>query len=119
MGLCTQLTSSEASPANSTSLLQYSLAATPLVTSVTPAFGSSLGGTVVTITGSGFAVAGTDPVVVINSVPCAVTSASATSVTCVTGVRPAPPNVPPMGFKVTVGSVGDAITAKDETVLFR
>lgn len=114
-----QITSFVVDPVNSTALLQYALAPTPLVTSVTPTFGSSLGGTTLTIAGSGLSSPTGPTTVVVNGIPCTVTAADATRVTCVTGPRPPPPDIPATGFVVTVGSVGNAVTAKDGSVMYR
>lgn len=66
----------------------YDLDATPTVTSITPNNGTALGGTTLTIRGTGFdGVAAADVSVVLNGVPCAVTTVAATAVTCVTGAR--------------------------------
>lgn len=58
---------------------------TPTVTGITPVQGSSLGGTVITITGTNFV----RPVVNIGSVPCDITASSSTSITCTTTARAA------------------------------
>jgi hypothetical protein len=90
-----------------------------MVTNVSPSFGSSLGGTTVTITGTGLTAVDHTTSVVINGVPCAVATVSATVVTCVTGVRPPPPDVPAPGFQVTVGTIGNAVLYKDPAAIFR
>lgn len=62
-------------------------AATPVFTSITPATGTTLGGTSVTLTGTGFSV----PTVTIGGVPCAVTSngTSVNTIVCTTGAHAA------------------------------
>ncbi|MDQ1306608.1 MAG: large repetitive protein, partial [Actinomycetota bacterium] len=66
------------------------LSAPPQVTTVSPVGGSTLGGTLVTISGTGFQQ--TTDTVTIGGVPCAnVTASSPTSLTCTTGVHTAGP----------------------------
>ena len=87
--------------------LAYDLAATAVITSVSPEFGSALGGETVTLHGSGFPAEAGDVSVVLNGVPCAVTSVSAAAVTCVTGARTA---IEPLSINVTV--LGDSSTGR-------
>ncbi len=103
--------STAVTPAVSPSAFQYGMTATPVITSVSPKFGSSLGGTTVTITGTGFgtATAVADTAVDINGVACAVVSVSDSEVTCVTGARPPPPDIPPVSFGVTIAQRGRAL----------
>ena len=87
----------------------YSLAATPVVTDISPANGSSLGGDVITLTGTGFPAASTAAVtVVLNGIPCAVLSTTATAVTCVTGPRPYG-QIAPASVAVSVAGAGLAL----------
>ena len=66
----------------------YSAAATPNITSVEPRFGSSLGGTTVTIAGRGLpATAAGVGGVVVNGAPCTLQAVSATQITCITTKR--------------------------------
>eukprot|EP00035_Acanthoeca_spectabilis_P007825 m.144226 g.144226 ORF g.144226 m.144226 type:complete len:4359 (-) comp14100_c0_seq10:3061-16137(-) len=67
----------------------YSVANTPIVTSVTPRYGSSLGGDRVTITGQNLATNVSNAVVQLSGVDCAVVSASPAgdSIECITGAR--------------------------------
>uniref|UniRef100_A0A0G4ICS1 PA14 domain-containing protein n=1 Tax=Chromera velia CCMP2878 TaxID=1169474 RepID=A0A0G4ICS1_9ALVE len=67
--------------------LLYATVATPLISSVSPTMGSSLGGETVTLTGSNFGTDTATTTVELNGVPCAVQTATATQVTCVTGAR--------------------------------
>ena len=96
----------------------YTLSATPLVTDITPDQGSSLGGTEVTISGSGFTdVAHT--AVAFSSYPCIVSSVTSSSIVCTTTARsfigPSP-----TGRQVLVtvnnATVGNAILAADTTL---
>ena len=106
------------SPALALSDFVYSLSATPLVTDITPNQGSSLGGTAVTISGSGFTDAA-HTTVAFSSYPCIVSSVSSTSIVCTTTERsfigPSP-----TGRQVLVtvnnGTVGNAILAADTTL---
>jgi hypothetical protein len=87
--------------------VHYDLASTPFIVSVSPNNGTALGGTLVTLTGSGFPASATQDVTVsLNGVPCAVQSTSATAVTCRTGVRP---SVMPMSIDMQVAGVGAAL----------
>ena len=64
----------------------YSLASTPLITSIQPSNGSSLGGTALTISGVGFgSPQGTS--VAMQGYPCTVSSVTSTSIVCTTTSR--------------------------------
>jgi len=65
----------------------YSVADTPTVTSISPRYGSSLGGTLVTISGVGLPTSVQTAEVQLNSRPCAVQTASASEITCITTPR--------------------------------
>ncbi len=56
----------------------------PNISSVTPAFGRTLGGTTITINGSNFSSLGGNPVVLLGTVSCSVTSVSASAIQCTT-----------------------------------
>lgn len=60
---------------------------TTIVTGVSPQFGPSSGGTLITIQGSGFGTA----TVTIDGIPCTIASSTSTQITCTTGVRANPP----------------------------
>lgn len=62
----------------------YEYVSAPVVLSVSPSYGVNTGGTAVTITGAYFQTT-VDPTVLIGGVACAVTAASATSITCTSG----------------------------------
>ena len=95
----------------------YSAAATPSVTAIAPSVGSALGGDSVTLTGTGFGNDGTTSVsVVLNGVPCAVTAASASSVTCTTGARGAA--ILPASVRLSVAGVGLALVNDSSTTFF-
>ena len=72
-----------------TNAVTYSHTKTSTVTTLSPKFGPSVGGTVLTITGTNF---GTPLSVTIDGVPCSITANSTTSITCTTGVRASIPN---------------------------
>ena len=94
---------------NSALSVAYSLAATPTVTDISPSNGSSLGGDLVTLTGTGFPAASTSAVtVVLNGIPCAVQSTSATAITCLTGARPYG-QIAPITVAVNVAGAGLAL----------
>jgi hypothetical protein len=61
---------------------------TPLLTAISPRYGTVTGGTSVTFTGTGFSEVMTDNTIVIDGIPCVVESSSATAVICTTGKRP-------------------------------
>ena len=73
----------------------YETSITPTVTSISPIRGTSAGGTVVTLTGTGFGTKAdlftetsmSDISVLLNGVACSVTSASETEIVCTTGSR--------------------------------
>eukprot|EP00049_Salpingoeca_infusionum_P016727 m.345219 g.345219 ORF g.345219 m.345219 type:complete len:3928 (+) comp16139_c0_seq5:247-12030(+) len=65
--------------------VEYAASETPVVTSISPRQGSSLGGTTVTLSGTGLPTG--DPTVMINGYSCDVSSASSTSIVCVTSKR--------------------------------
>lgn len=56
----------------------------PQISSVTPAYGSTLGGTSITINGSNFSSLGGNPAVLLGTVSCSVTSVSASAIQCTT-----------------------------------
>ena len=68
----------------------YDHSATTIINSISPAFGTSAGGTEITLTGTNI---GTAVIVEIDGVNCVVDSGAQTStqVTCTTGVRPSAP----------------------------
>jgi hypothetical protein len=67
----------------------FSLALTPRVTGVSPWYGSALGGTAVTLTGTGFGTAALGATLSLNGVPCDITSVADTAVACTTRARDA------------------------------
>ena len=106
------------SPAVPLPAFTYDLTNTPLVTSITPVQGSSLGGTQVTISGKGFTTAA-QTAVYFSSYPCLVSSVTATAIVCTTTARsfigPSP-----TGRQVLVtannASAGNAILAANPTL---
>ena len=102
------------------SLITYQATATPIVTSTTPTYGTSAGGTVVTISGSGFPaspVSINDVQVTIDGNACTLSSLSsitASSITCTTsyaGSRELRPFVLQSKIRVYVASSGYAAGA--------
>jgi hypothetical protein len=67
--------------------VNYNTASTPFINSVSPRYGTVEGGTPVTFTGEGFTSTTSDYTILIDDVPCAVSAATTTSVTCTTGPR--------------------------------
>ena len=65
----------------------YTLGNTPTITNIVPNNGSSLGGTSITLTGTGFSGATASTQVALSGYPCLVTSASSTQVVCTTTAR--------------------------------
>jgi hypothetical protein len=68
--------------------VDYKGSLSPKLNAINPRFGSVVGGTSVTFSGTGFSTVLEDYTILIDKVVCAVTAASATSVTCTTGPRP-------------------------------
>lgn len=58
------------------------------VTGASPSRGSTAGGLAVTISGTGFSTTASDNTVSFGGIPCTVTAATQTSLTCVTGPNP-------------------------------
>lgn len=65
----------------------YSADNTPVVASVSPAYGTAAGGTTVTISGMNLPTSVDDAIVMVDGVECVVSSAAGDSVVCVTGER--------------------------------
>ena len=65
----------------------YTDAATTTVTDISPKYGTYKGGETITITGTSFSTVTSEISVLIDGVACAVSTASTTSITCVTGER--------------------------------
>ena len=71
-----------------TNKVTYTGALTPLLTAISPRHGTVTGNTPVTFTGTGFSAVPSDNTVIIDGVPCVVTTSSNTEITCTTGKRP-------------------------------
>ena len=71
-----------------TNTIQYQGSATPLLTDIQPRFGKVLGGTEVTFTGTTFSVVKEEISVIIDGIPCVVSSSTTTQIKCITGKRP-------------------------------
>jgi hypothetical protein len=85
-------------------MVQFSVATTPYVASLAPNNGTALGGTLITLTGTGFPPSNTAEVTVtLNGIACAVQTTSATAVTCITGARS---TINPLSVDVRVSSAG-------------
>ena len=69
------------------STVEYRNDATPVVQSISPALGPTAGGTIVTISGSGFGTAMNKVSVIIDGITCVVSAVINTSITCITGQR--------------------------------
>lgn len=72
-----------------TAQIQYSAALTATVTSITPPFGPSIGGTAIQIQGKNFA---SNAQVTIDGIACTIVSSNETFITCTTGLRASPPS---------------------------
>ena len=89
----------------------YSGTKTSTITTLSPKFGPSIGGTVVTITGTNF---GTTLSVKIDGIDCAITANTSTSITCTTGVRASVPSA--NSFVVT--SDGNPVLVQGQPFLY-
>jgi len=83
--------------------VKYKGAMTPTINSMSPRFGTVVGGTSVTFTGINFNSDKTKYSVVIDGINCPVSAATTTSVTCTTGKRP---GLPANTLVITVDGVG-------------
>jgi plastocyanin len=95
----------------------YSVAETPVVTAISPRYGSSLGNTVLTVTGTGLPAIVTDAEVMINGRACDVVSAASdgTQVTCRTTPRT---DFRPLSVAVK-DTTGVGTSVNNDTVYFR
>lgn len=84
-----------------------SAASTPELASISPRFGSVLGGESITFTGTGFSASATTTVT-LDDIDCVVTSQTDTSVTCTTGSRADTLNAP--SLRISIDGVGDVAT---------
>ena len=85
---------------------EYSTVLTPNITSISPEFGTSAGGTRVTIVGTKFGTVIADVSVLVDGVACVVSDVTATKVVCVTGAKP---YISASSFKMTIAKRGLAI----------
>jgi len=85
--------------------VQFKNTLTPLLTAISPRFGTVTGGTLVTFTGTGFSAVKTENTIIIDEVPCVVESSSATEVKCTTGKRP---GLRTSRLSITVANKGNA-----------
>ena len=69
--------------------VSYTAASTPSLTSMSPLNGTTLGGTTLTLTGTGFGSTSSAVNVAIDGVNCAITSITPSTIVCTTGARPA------------------------------
>jgi len=83
--------------------VKYKGTMTPTINSMSPRFGTVVGGTSVTFTGINFNSDKTKYSVVIDGINCPVSAATTTSVTCTTGKRP---GLPANTLVITVDGVG-------------
>jgi hypothetical protein len=68
--------------------VEYVSSLTAALTAVTPRFGTVVGGTEVTFSGTGFSSDTSKYTIIIDGINCPVSAATSTSVTCTTGSRP-------------------------------
>ena len=69
------------------SSVEYRQDKTPIVQSISPLLGATSGGTVVTITGSGFGAATATVSVLMDEIVCVISAVTDTSISCTTGAR--------------------------------
>ena len=85
----------------------YASGSTPVVTAISPASGTAAGAQTVVLTGTGFTSPQSLVTVKIDGIDCVVQSSTGTSITCITGYRPA--IVPDaLGMVVWIAGVGEA-----------
>lgn len=94
--------------------VNYESSLTPLVTNISPRYASPVGGTDITITGSGFGTDASAVTVVIDGVTCSVQGVTDTSIVCTTGARGANPSS--FSFVVSVG--GNVASLDTDTFLY-
>jgi hypothetical protein len=94
----------------------YRVTDTPTVTAIAPPYGSSLGGTLVTITGTFLPATASSAEVYLNSRVCNVQSASDTEITCITTARGL---FQPLTVAVRERSGGLGYAVHNTTVLYR
>lgn len=80
--------SSTATPILASSTVTYSDSLTSYITSISPSRGTTLGGTVITFTGSGFGEILSDISIKIDDIPCSVSSVTNIEIICTSGPRP-------------------------------
>jgi len=66
----------------------YRASRTPVLRSINPRYGRVVGGDSVTFEGAGFSADASANEITLDGVPCAITAASETALTCTTGPRP-------------------------------
>jgi len=71
-----------------TNKVKYSSSITPMLSAISPRYGTVVGGDDVTFTGTGLSATADDYNIVIDGITCPVKTASVTAVTCTTGKRP-------------------------------
>jgi hypothetical protein len=86
----------------------YSNTLTPLLESISPRYGSVLGSTLVTLTGSNFAGAAEQTTVLFDDRECVVQSISTTEITCLTSDKPYVPDTP--YCEIIIESMGNVAT---------
>lgn len=72
-----------------TSKVVYSAMLTSTINSISPAFGPSIGGTIINIHGSNF---GNSLSLTIDGISCVIISSNSTDLSCTTGIRANPPS---------------------------
>jgi len=88
--------------------VEYQGAKTPLLTSISPRYGTVTGGTEVTFTGTGFGTLASGKYkVTIDGVDCPVKTVSDKAITCTTGPRP---NLPEQSLDISIDGLGRVST---------
>jgi hypothetical protein len=91
---------------------------TPIVTSISPSNGTSLGGTSVTLSGYFGSVSASEvPSVALNGINCSVVSWSATAIQCITGYR-GPDNIQSGSVTVVIPGLGQAASSDGTLFLY-
>ncbi len=88
--------------------ITYQNTLTPLLTSISPRFGTVTGGETVTFNGNNFSNNPSDYTVLIDGRPCSVTSATSTSFQCTTASRPG--LYPDPTLSITIAGQGSVAT---------
>lgn len=99
-----------------TGAYSYDKAVTPVVTSISPSYGTAAGGTSVTITGQNLPLSVEDAYVDVDGVQCSIMEASSTAIVCLTGERQSIPDE--ISFSVSSVAYGLAVLG-DNTFAYK